>query len=431
MVTQGSNKKINLVYDKWEDEKPLFNLSDDLGDGGFRDERYFFDFYERFFQEQLNYPRYFLPCTQNKIKDVYNNPNKKYYYGLKTSLSLEFIKRLPYDVIKCLQECKNFSILFIREHESEFYTDIEYITKFLDEIKVAHNKLIVLSNNPKIKEHKKLLNSNIQFHQLTLLSITSSSVFNELGSTYIPEKKGKFFVCQNKSPKPHRIATLSVLDRLGLLDDTNWSLLTPINMPVDDYRRYFGESDFEKQKDSLQKILDSKRKCGDYENESMITEEGDFIRDDFPHLEGAGGASGGLMIREGHDTHQNSYVNIITESLYDDKFDVIHITEKSFRPFFFYQIPIIVASHNHIKQMETEFGLDFYRDLVDHSYDDEKNELKRFKKISLEIERLYSIKDEVINYYKSNKERFEKNKRIIENLPNNISDLKFFNTLLS
>ena len=61
MVTQGSNKKINLVYDKWEDEKPLFNLSDDLGDGGFRDERYFFDFYERFFQEQLNYPRYFLP----------------------------------------------------------------------------------------------------------------------------------------------------------------------------------------------------------------------------------------------------------------------------------------------------------------------------------------------------------------------------------
>ena len=137
------------------------------------------------------------------------------------------------------------------------------------------------------------------------------------------------------------------------------------------------------------------------------------------------------MIREGHDTHQNSYVNIITESLYDDKFDVIHITEKSFRPFFFYQIPIIVASHNHIKQMETEFGLDFYRDLVDHSYDDKKNELKRFKKISLEIERLYSIKDEVINYYKSNKERFEKNKRIIENLPNNISDLKFFNTLLS
>ena len=44
MVTQGNNKKINLVYDKWEDEKPLFNLSDDLGDGGFRDERYFLIF---------------------------------------------------------------------------------------------------------------------------------------------------------------------------------------------------------------------------------------------------------------------------------------------------------------------------------------------------------------------------------------------------
>ena len=116
--------------------------------------------------------------------------------------------------------------------------------------------------------------------------------------------------------------------------------------------------------------------------------------------------------------------------MYDDKFDVIHITEKSFSLFSFIKYQLLLKSHNHIKQMETEFGLDFYRDLVDHSYDDE-NELKRFKKISLEIERLYSIKDEVINYYKSNKERFEKNKRIIENLPNNISDLKFFNTLLS
>ena len=144
-------------------------------------------------------------------------------------------------------------------------------------------------------------------------------------------------------------------------------------MPVDDYRRYFGESDFEKQKDSLQKILDSKENVSDYENESMITEEGDFIRDDFPHLEGAGGASGGLMIREGHDTHQNSYVNIITESLYDDKFDVIHITEKSFRLFLLSNTNYCLKSHNHIKQMETEFGLDFYRDLVDHSYDDEKN----------------------------------------------------------
>ena len=160
--------------------------------------------------------------------------------------------------------------------------------------------MIVLSNNPKIKEHKKLLNSNIQFHQLTLLSITSSSVFNELGSTYIPEKKGKFFVCQNKSPKPHRIATLSVLDRLGLLDDTNCYFLHQLIWQLMIIEDTFGESDFEKQKDSLQKILDSKRKCGDYENESMITEEGDFIRDEFPHLEGekGGGASGGLMIRE-------------------------------------------------------------------------------------------------------------------------------------
>lgn len=431
METHDKAKSINFVYDKWKNNLPKFNLSEQLGDGGFRNESHFLDFYERFFHEQLNYDRHSLPCTQNKIKDVYDNPQKTFYYGLKTSLPLEDIIELPEIVIKCLNECNNFNILFIREHESEFFSDIEYIVNFLDKHKISHEQFIVLSNNTKIESHKAKLNSKLRFYKLNLLSLTSCSVFVELGSEFISDKKGKFFVCQNKSPKPHRIATLSILEKNNLLSDTNWSLLTPLNMDVNDYRRYFDENDFINQRDSLQVLLNSKRKCGDYENESMIQSNGDFVKDDFPHLEGAGGASGGLMIREGHDTHHNSYINIVTESLYDDKFDVIHITEKSFRPFFFYQIPIIVASHNHIKQMESEFGLDFYRDLIDHSYDDEINEILRFKKISLELQRLHSIKNDVIKYYKSNKKRFEKNKEIISNIPNNTADLKFFQSLMS
>jgi len=435
METQENNKKIHLVYDNWKGNRPKHNLEKFLGSGGFRDERYFFEFYERFFYEQLGYEKS-LPCRRHRIEDVYKYPNRKFFYGLKTSLSLEEIfcvrtAKFSKQLIRCLQDCDNIKVIFIREHESETLSDLSCITKFLNSNKIAENKFIILSNNPKSEEYKKILNSDIVIHKLNLLSLTSSSVFNELGSTFIADKKGKFFICHNKSPKPHRIATLSMMMANGLLDDSNWSMITPLRTSDEDFKRYFDENDFNLYQNSVKLLLNSGPKYSDNENSSMIDNNGDFKRDDFPHLEGAGGASGGLMIREEQETHHNSYVSVVTESMFDDVFETIHITEKSLRPFYFYQLPIIVSGYNHIKYMEKEFGLDFYRDVIDHSYDEEPNQVLRLKKISDELVRIYKNKDSIIRFYKENKNRFENNKKIISNLPNNDSDYTFFKTLLS
>lgn len=435
MAIQEKNKKINLVYDNWNKTTPKHNLVAFLGSGSFRDERYFFEFYERFFFEQLGYEKS-LPCKRYRIEDVYSNTEKTFFYGLKTSLSLEEIfcvrnATFSKQLLKCLKECDNIKVLFIREHESETFSDFKCLVNFLNKNGISENKFVILSNNPKSKEYRDKLNSNIEIHKLNLLSLTSSSVFNELGSNFVANKKGKFFVCHNKSPKPHRIATLSFLKANNILEDTNWSMITPLRTSEEDFKRYFSESDYELYYSSIKDILESKPKYSDNENETMVDDNGDFKRDDFPHLEGAGGASGGMMIREEHETHQNSYVSIITESMFDDVFDTIHITEKSLRPFYFYQIPIIVSSYNHIKYMEQEFGLDFYRDVVDHSYDEEPNQVIRLKKIADEVKRLYQNKNQIIEFYKQNQDRFEKNKQIIANLPNNDSDYKFFKTFLS
>ena len=435
MVIREKNKKIRLVYDKWNKTTPKHNLAEFLGRGSFRDERYFFEFYERFFHEQLGYEKS-LPCSRHTIQDVYDNPKKQFYYGIKTYLALEEIfcvrnAKFSDELIKCLRECTNIKVIFIREHESEMFSDFKCIYNFLKEHNISEEKFLILSNNPRIEIYKKELNSNIGFYKINLLSLTSSSVFNELSSTFIENKNGKFFVCHNKSPKPHRIATLSMMLTNNLLDDTNWSMITPLRTSDEDFKRYFNEANYIKYKDSINLLLQSPPKYSDNENKSMITAEGDFVKTDFPHLEGAGGASGGLMIREEHITHHNSYVSVVTESMFDDGFDCTHITEKSLRPFYFYQIPIIVSGHHHIKQMESEFGLDFYRDIIDHSYDDEPNQIIRLEKISKELIRIHSNKESIINFYKENKNRFEKNKNIIENLPNNTSDYTFFKTLLS
>ena len=88
METQ--EKVLNLVYDVWDEEnnKPIANCSDSLGDIEFRYENGFIDFYERFYKAQLNTDRNSIPRTFNKIEEVWKRPNENFYYFIKTSLHI-------------------------------------------------------------------------------------------------------------------------------------------------------------------------------------------------------------------------------------------------------------------------------------------------------------------------------------------------------
>ena len=51
--------------------------------------------------------------------------------------------------------------------------------------------------------------------------------------------------------------------------------------------------------------------------------------------------------------------------------------------------------------MKEEYGLDFYDDIIDHSYDDEPDHKKRLIMIIEEIKRINNKKDELIEFYKN------------------------------
>lgn len=437
MVIQENTKKtLNFVYDSWVLDIPTHNIGEVLGDGDFRDEYGFFDFYQRFFQAQLGYSREIFSVNKCRISDVYENPNEKYYYGIKTALGLSDIFRerevqLSESIIKCLQECDNIKILYIREHEPETILDFDAVTLYLDKNNIPHNKLIIISNNPKINEYKKNKNSDIGFHRTNLLQITSTSVWNELGSELIVDKKGSFFCCFNKSPKRHRIATLISLQDNQILGDTNWSMLVDYRMgrgfDLDDIRHDFEDylGDISDKHEVIDSILCSGDRKSEFESNTVNIVNGGFEKPDI-EIEGAGGEAGGVMVPESKQSNENSYISIITESYFDNHWDAIHVTEKSLRPFFYYQLPIIMATKGHIKFMEEEFGLDFYRDLIDHSYNDCESETERFQKAIQEIKRLQENKEQVIEYYKNNTDRLEKNKSIVSNFPNDDTDLKYF-----
>ena len=156
MAIQEKNKKINLVYDNWNKTTPKHNLVTFLENGSFRDERYFFEFYERFFFEQLGYEKS-LPCKRYRVEDVYSNKEKTFFYGLKTSLSLEEIfcvrnATFSKQLLKCLKECDNIKVLFIREHESETFSDFKCLVNFLNKNGISENKFLILNINLKISK---------------------------------------------------------------------------------------------------------------------------------------------------------------------------------------------------------------------------------------------------------------------------------------
>jgi len=397
------NKNIRLVFEKWDGDKPLPNCSEFFGSDGFRYEDGFFDFYERFYHSLGKYGRHSLPRTFHKIQEVYNNKDLNYYFFIKTSLSINEMfkeRKLSFseEVLNCLRSCNNFTIVFLTEHESDDELGYVELKDYITKNGLNDNHFMLLNNNGNFQMYNLKHNGNIQFNQLQLIPITSNSIFSDFKPPLITEKTGKLFICHNKSSKPHRYATLALLHKRGLIDDVNWSLVTGQIRPPEDYV-WLNEA----------LPIDVVNSC-----ENEITME-----------------SGGLLIPEDSFSYMNSYVNIVTESQFRDDFNVIHISEKSFRPFAYYNLPLIVATQNHIKYMKDKYGFDFYDDLINHDYDNEKYIGNRITMLIDEVIRLKNNKEDVIKFYKQNTHRLINNQKIISEIKNNNDDYEFFKTIMS
>ena len=64
--------------------------------------------------------------------------------------------------------------------------------------------------------------------------------------------------------------------------------------------------------------------------------------------------------------------------------------------------------------LRKEYDLYLFDDLIDHSYDDEKDDVKRFHMIVNEIQRLSNMRDEISTYYKSNIDKIIHNHNFIK-----------------
>lgn len=378
-----------------------------------------------------NYMDTYLRIEGYRVFDINNipNDNEKYYYFFEYRYYLVSYlvseKKLPFSdtVLSLLKNNPSFNLILSNDAESDDDILIEALDVVFKNMGIDTNKIVVINCNENNNEIKNRLNTNIITHS------TNNGKFayaNEL--TRFPyqfeENRNFLFMTYNRMPKCHRFALLVYLMHHNILDNTDWSWLRGHELS----KLYSGRESafivylnscplpkeilkFEKE---IKTLFDVQIKKSIYEIDCQV---------DYPPYTIDTEAS------YSNNAYKNSYINIVTETNFN-KNDIILTSEKSFIPLFFSQIPIIMASANHIKKMKDRYGFDFFDDIVNHSYDSELNHQKRFEMIIEEILRLSTKKEEIANFFKHNKSRFDRNVQIFEEIKTDKTDYNFYKSLI-
>lgn len=365
------------------------------------------------------YSSYNININECNVDEVKSNKDIEYYFILSTQhilyknlYSIFQNSELFKKIIKLFLN-KNLKIIFVNLHEVE---DIHYITKSIDILKsnnIDVNKIFLINNDSRIYEFNKKYEWGINVYKTEHITTFISKKLIDVHSSYTSNKNGKFFVNLNNTLHIHRICLISLLSKNKLLDNINYSVLNPRLYSDHELIKFLGNDLFYSFKNDL----------NDLEKRIPIMSSNEINRTDI--------FDNSIYVNLAEDvpreTLLDSYVNITSETHFFS--NSIHITEKSFKPFYFYQIPLIFASYQHIKYLKDSYGFDMFDDIVDHSYDNEKNDICRLNLFIEEVKRLNYNKEDIILKYKNLRDRLENNKKIIYKLRELKFDLNVFNEI--
>jgi hypothetical protein len=332
------------------------------------------------------------------------------------------------DVIDILRKNKNVYVLLINEYEPETYEALSLIDDYVKSLGIDTKRIFFINNNLLTNEYKEKIGSKINIHKINRLAKIHLNQMKRAGSEY-NENKEFLFMSHNRMVKPHRYALLILLKHYDILDVSDWSALknfTFINDILSKkdetlnyfFRNFFNNEDIQNYKDSINFFSTFDIKKSKYEEnyvfDTNVSNSNFFDYDQVFKI----------------NPYRHSYINLINETLFDEP-NIIHITDKSFIPFYFHQMPIFLATNGHVKKLKEYYNLDLFDDLIDHSYDNIEDPKIRFYAILDEIKRLNDNKNDVFEFYSKNKERLEKNKEIVDALTDDKKDFLFFKSLIN
>ena len=380
---------------------------------------------------EFEYP-IFLPKNVSirycSVEDITHDEN--YFLFIKhndiTALNVELIKGFSKEIKNAISN-QSLNIVYFSPHESP--PNLEEVIKILTNTIKLNNwkesQFYIINNNSLINRVKEKFNSNMNFFKMScLLRVLSSMTRPIVSEKDICFDKKFIFLCLNRNPNAsHRIALLSYLKNLKLLENdiTDWSWArgyneTAVNIQsIKHIKKYIDISNKTLIKDYLE--IAKSKKLSFYEQNVNWFEKEIYY-----------------WIPDKHTTlnsFKNSYINIITESDFDFVENNLAITEKTYRPFYYFQMPVFLARPGHVNSLKNEFDLYLFDDLIDHSYDNEKDDTNRFHMVVNEIKRLSNMRKEISEYYKNNIEKLIHNHNFIKRYADKQIEENYFLQLLN
>lgn len=303
----------------------------------------------------------------------------------------------------------DIKLIYVSDNESGSVDSIKWFETWLTDKGVDLSKIILINNNRWIKklesnENKIQVDS---FERIVWEGV--KCVMNNKDPNFDKDSKKKIFQCYNRAINAYRTCVIVDLIKQNLIDEVDWSHLR---------RPFYLDSIPEKGLPTIYEIITGNR-FETIENiyNDLVTKypKKSEFESHYEFEDENGSIDYNIYYNE--NPYKFSYINIVNESKFDEYDNYhMHITEKTILPFYYFQLPLFFANWNHVKFVEDNYGLDMFRDFINHDYDSEKDFQKRYKMLFIEINRLYKMKNEISDFYVKNKERFEANHDIIEKL---------------
>lgn len=424
---------IKLVYDNWENNIPIPNgVKNKIGlnkiyfDNEINGKNNMNDLLNAFIK---------VNCEIKNIKLEEADENSLYiiYHHCLLTEMLHIDEWVLLDEVVEKIKNKNLKIIFLNMHES--FDNIEFelkeLQQFINKKNLPEKNFYVLNNNSKLYDIKNKLKTDINVFKLNwLIEYMNTTNLKDIKLTSI---KKFMFLLHNRVPKIHRISLLILLKKFNLLKENiiDWSLTYKASDNLDrlNFSHSMTKTGLNHSKTSKNFIDFNSKEYRPFYKEFIMTTKLSYYEQNKNWFD--------YKISVSHDSanyneiksFEQSYINIITESHYSEA--DIHISEKTYRPFYCFQIPIFLASYKHIFKLREEHPeLYLFDDLIDHSYDDEIDNTKRLLMIANEIKRLSEMRDTIETYYIKNETKFIENRKYIESYSNNNSTLNYFKSLV-
>ena len=258
------------------------------------------------------------------------------------------------------------------------------MTEYFIHKKVPLSQIIYVSNCYNGKEiynsfcTRNNLTPEMKMEYLPVFRVDKTDIEFILKNTqkYTPGKKEKLFLCFNRRYNEHRILLYTVMSKLNLIDRCFYSMSKIQPESTNTYitnvshitSRYpilgISKSDIDIADSRLPLILDTQN-FSRYPMESSINSVKHF--------------------------YENSLINIVMETYFFN--NIIHITEKTFKPIAFMQ-PFIMVAAPHSLQHVKDMGFKTFSDFWDESYDLELDHESRFLKIMTLLRNISTWSDE-------------------------------------